>query len=356
MKRVLYIICISILMLSCERVELTYNYSPYCDIVVNLDWSNMSEIPTGMTVRAYPQDGSTPTVYQSNAISSATLSLPAGVYNILVFNQVPADFGTVSFRGLDLWETAEVYANENTSASWATNVSRSSSTFVREPEDVAVATYLDIEISDDMIDKSTEQYRLTKERIVVETLDLKPKVVVKRAFVRVQVDGIKNLLSTRAVLTGMADCYNFSTQQSGEIYVSHLLEEWTIEDYEYNDRYGETNIYFMSFGIPTTTTSTRATSDWSGSIDLQMLLIDNQTIIEHSADITNRTTSNSEEETKSDTDTDIDIDISVEIGFSGDDDDPMPYLPDVLPSGDVSSAFDATVEDWGDEESYDIIF
>ncbi|MFR9592891.1 MAG: DUF5119 domain-containing protein, partial [Rikenellaceae bacterium] len=200
MKKLLYIIGICLVALSCERRELTYDYSPYCEVLVNVDWSNMSETPTGMTIRAYPQDGGEPTVLQSNTITSGTLKLPAGVYNILVFNQIPSDFGTVEFRGLDKWETAEVYAAEQTStASWTASKS-DDALVVREPEDVAVATYLDVEICEDCINKSTEQYKLTGERIVIATLDLKPKVVVKRTLVRVKVDGISNLLSTRAVL------------------------------------------------------------------------------------------------------------------------------------------------------------
>lgn len=360
MKQLLYIIGICLVALSCERRELTYDYSPYCEVVVNVDWSNMDETPTGMTIRAYPQDGGEPTVLQSNTITSGTLKLPAGVYNILVFNQIPSDFGTVGFRGLDKWETAEVYAAEQTStASWTT--SKSDASVVKEPEDVAVATYLDVEICEDCINKSTEQYKLTGERIVIATLDLKPKVVVKRTLVRVKVDGISNLLSTRAVLTGMADGYNFSTQQSTETYVSHTLESWTIEDYEYGEQYGETNVYFMSFGLPETITSTRASDDWSGSIYLQMLLVDNKTIVEHTADITKRTSSIEEdEESKADdeTDTDVDVDvetnITVEVGFSDDPDDAIPSLPDVQPEGSSSSGFDATVEDWGDEQSYDL--
>ncbi|MFI3292800.1 MAG: DUF5119 domain-containing protein [Rikenellaceae bacterium] len=357
MKKILYIIGICLVALSCERRELTYDYSPYCEVLVNVDWSNMSEAPTGMSIRAYPEDGGEPIVVQSNTITSGTLKLPAGVYNILVFNQIPSDFGTVGFRGLDKWETAEVYSVEDATKSWATT--KADETIVREPEDIAVATYEDVEICEDCIQKSTEQYELTGERIVAETLNLKPRIVVKRTFVRVKVDGISNLRSTRGVLTGMSDGYNFSTQQSFSSQVSHVLENWTIEDFEYGDQFGETNIYFMSFGLPETTTTTRVADDWQGSIYLQILLVDNKTIIEHTADISQNTTTNDDEETRdADVETDVDVDvetnITVEVGLSGSLDDPPPVLPNVKPEGSSSSGFDATVEDWGDEESYDL--
>ncbi len=349
MKKFLYVICLCLVTLSCERRELTYDYSPYCEVVVNLDWSGMNNPPTGMSIRAYPQDGGEPIVYQSNIITSETLKLPVGVYNILVFNQIPSDFGSVNFRGLDKWNTAEVYPIPQTAKAWATT--KADKTIVREPEDVAVATYTDVEINKESIRKSNEQYKLTGKRVVAQTLDLKPRIVVKRTLVRVKVDGIYNLRSTRAVLTGMSEGYNFSTQQSLSPKVSHVLEDWNIEDFAYGERYGETNTYFMSFGLPSTTTSTRAVDDWNGSIYLQMLLVDNKTIIEHTADISKNTNTSEDEESKED----IEVNIMVKIGFSDDDDDDqIPVLPDVKPEGASDSGFDATIDDWGDEEEHNV--
>ncbi len=348
MKKILYIIYLCLAILSCERRELTYDYSPYCEIVVNLDWSNLSKAPTGMSIRAYPQDGGEPIVYQSNAITSGTIKLPAGVYNILVFNQIPSDFGSVGFRGLDKWETAEVYSVEQSGKSWAST--KADETIVRKPEDVAVATFTDVEIKEECIIKSIELYKLTGKRLVAHILNLKPQIVVKRTFVRVKVDGIYNLRSTRGVLTGMSEGYNFSTQQSISPKVSHVLEDWNIEDFAYGERYGETNNYFMSFGLPSTTTSTRAVGEWNGSIYLQMLLVDNKTIVEHTANITKRTSTSEDEESKDD----VKINITVKVGFSGDADDPIPVLPDVKPEDSSDSGFDATIDNWENEEEHNV--
>ena len=40
----------------------------------------------------------------------------------------------------------------------------------------------------------------------------------------------------------------------------------------------------------------------------------------------------------------------LKVGFSGDSDDPIPDLPDVK----SESGFDAVVEDWGDEEDFEL--
>ncbi len=315
----------------------------------------MSKTPTGLSIYAFPENGGKPTVIWSNAISSETIKLAAGVYNILVFNQIPSDFGTVSFRGLNSWETAAVYSNNETKAQWA--ISRAESQVVRQPEIVAAATYTGIEISKKCIEESIEEYKHTGKRILAHTLNLKPKIVVKKTFVRVKVEGIHNLRSTRAVFTGMSIGYNFSTQQSIRESVSHVMEKWKINPFEYGDRLGETNGYFLSFGLPSTTTATRVIPNWRGSIDLQMLLVDNKTIINHKADITTYTTTvdnDSKADAGNNNDIEIETSVVVKIGLSSDPNDKWVVLPDVKPEGGSSSGFDATVEDWGDEESVEL--
>ncbi len=355
MKKILLIISICIVALGCQRRALTYDYSPFCEVVVNVDWASMSTAPTGMSVRAYPESGEKPIVVQTNDISRAILKLPAGVYNILVFNQIPSDYGTVSFRGLDRWETTEVYSNESTKAPWA--VSKSESTIVREPEVIAAATYTGVEISEESVRESTERYELTGERIVTHTLEVAPKIVVKRANVRVKVDGIYNLRSTRAVFTGMSNGYNFSTQQSIPDRASHVLENWKIEDFAVGDRYGETNTYFISFGLPSTTTATRPNDDWKGSIYLEMLLVDNkpENVVKHTADITAYTSvhdsdsSKVEDEDNPSSDIEVETTITVKVGLSDNDDDPMVVLPDVKPEGGSAGGFDAVIDKWDKE-------
>lgn len=353
MIRILYMILLCLATLACERRDLTYNYSPYCEVVVNIDWSNMKVPPKGISIRAYPKSGEKPIIIHSNTITGGTLKLPVGEYNILVFNQIPSDFGTVTFRGMEKWETAELYSNEQTTESWATDVAQA--TIVREPEYVAASTYTNLKISEKDTESYYREFKSTEDEKVTYTINLKPRVVVKKTFVRVHVDGIKNLRSTRGVLTGMTDGYNFSTQTSFKNKVSHILHDWKIEPFGFVDQYGETNTYFMSFGLPNVKTATRAVQNWDGHIDLEMLLVDNKTVIKHSADVSQYT------EIKDDDD-DVNINITIEVGVSGgdsgddddDDDNPTPILPDVKPEGGSSSGFDATIDNWEREERHEV--
>ncbi len=347
MKRLPYIICIALVAfatLSCGRRELTYDYSPYCEVVVNVDWSNMTKAPNGMTVICYPESGEAPIVKVSgDNINQSVLQLPAGVYNIVVFNRQVSDFDYVGFRGMDKFETAEVYALATTSK-WAQ--SKADAELVAEPNEVAASTYLDVEIKEECVEKSTELFKTEGKRVVAATIDLKPVVVVKQAKVRIRIKGIYNLRSARATLTGMADGYNFSTQMSSDTEVTHALESWTIEDYEYGEVYGQINTDFVSFGIPNYATTTRedAINDWRGSMDVSMLLVDNKTI-EDFKDIPLENRLTTDEVTGQLTTT-----LTIEVGFSDDSDDVIPELEDVKPEGGSESDFDAQIDPWGDEE------
>ncbi len=339
-KLLLYVICFCLVAISCERRELTYNYSPYCEVVINVDWENMSKTPNGMTVICYPESGAAPiTKVNGDNVKQETLLLPAGVYNIVVFNRQVSDFDYVGFRGMDKFETAEVHSLSTTSK-WA--VSKAESELVTEPDEVGVATYLDVEIKQECIEKSTELYKKEGKHIVAHTLDLTPVVVVKKTRVNVRVKGIHNLRSTRATLFGMSEGYNFSTQMSVPINVTHVLEQWKIEEYEYGEEYGGTNTEFISFGVPNYATPTRAgaNGDWNGSIDLSMLLVDNKTVMNFK-NIPLKDKLTYEEETGKLTTT-----IRIDVGY----DDTVPDLPDVKPEGGTESGLDADIDSWGDED------
>ena len=88
---------------------------------VNVDWSDFldKETPSGMTVIMYPQSGelSEPVFTRSNTISHAIVNLPEGRYNSVVFNQSESEFGTLGFRNMGKFSTAEVVTVE-AAAKW----------------------------------------------------------------------------------------------------------------------------------------------------------------------------------------------------------------------------------------------
>ncbi|MFR9660926.1 MAG: DUF5119 domain-containing protein, partial [Rikenellaceae bacterium] len=110
MSRVLCALALALAMIACTRRELTYSYQPTVSVAITADWSDMSEAPTGMSIYCYPESGAAPTIVQTNNTAEATVSLAEGVYSILIFNQIPSDYGTVSFSGMDSFESASIGA------------------------------------------------------------------------------------------------------------------------------------------------------------------------------------------------------------------------------------------------------
>lgn len=369
--------------LSCERRDLTYGYQPTVSVVVNTDWSAMDEAPSGMSLYFYPTDGGAPTIVQTNNTATATANLAKGIYNVVVFNQVPTDYGTIAFSGLDSYSTAEVSIVE-TKSSWATLKSDSDS-FAREPEELAVSTYEDFVVTEEAVLESMELRLKNQTKSDIDpyaTLSFTPKVVIKTTRVRIRVSGIDNHQSTRATLYGMATGYHFANQASHTTMTTHLLETWTVTTYDDDPTEGELEANFTSFGLPEQSTTTRGVeqwADWEGRLDVEILLVDNETVVSESVALADKLTTedsdtksddidadiNTDIDTDIDTDLDLDFDLMIDWGFdsdsddgSGDDDSSSALvLPDVEPAGSDDSSgggFGASLSDWGEQEIVDL--
>ncbi len=346
MRRLLYIVLVSVMAFSCIRRELSYQYDPTYTVVVNADWSALSAEPTGMSVYCYPEDGSSPIISLSNNTATTTVKLPLGVYKILVFNQTTTEFATLTFSGMNTYEDAEVSASATTSK-WA--VSRAESELVNNPSEFAAATYLGLEITEEMIDTVLycQNNDLEWDYNLEVVVDVVPQLLIKTTRVKVGVLGFHNLYSTRATLFGMAAGYDFSEQMSHTAEVTHVLEGWSAIG---SDVYGEGDIYiyFPCFGLPNQTTTTRSVEEWDGIMDLEILLVDRSTIESHSFDLAEYTTLADPTQVKADTDNVTDTTATADIYV----DIPKSFtLPDVEPQGGTEGGFDATVDDWGDEIS-----
>ncbi len=393
MRKFAYIIGICLVAIACQRRELTYNYSPSCEVVVETDWSNMDEEPSGMSIYCYPEDGSAAIIAQTNDITSGSVQLPAGTYNILVFNQIPSEYSYLTFEGLESFETAQI-KSVLSSSKWSVS-SKTDDDCVCDPEEVAAATYLDFVVSEEDVRTTVELKSKTKSDIPpLATLSLTPRVVTKTTRVRIRLSAIYNHRSTYATLYGMSTGYHFYNQKSHVEEVTHSLESWTVETYEDDPTEGEIYISFNCFGLPELTTSTRSSDaatysradaaaedvestrayeDWDGRLDIEILLVDNATVISESIPLADKlvTTSSSTTLNDTDIDTDIDMDTDVDVdvdmdmdvdvnvdiditwGFEEEETGSPLVLPDVTPEGS-GGGFQASVDDWGNSEDVNI--
>ncbi len=364
MMRILYTVCVCLIFLSCERRDLTYGYKPTVSVVVETDWSGMDVEPSGMSVYFYPESGGAPTVVQTNNIRMATAELVSGKYDILVFNQIPSDYGTIIFEGMDRYDTAQAEI-VHTKSNWAMVRSSDDGALAREPEDLAVSTYEGFEVTEDAIkevaDLRSKGY--TKSGIApYAKLEFSPRLVIKTTRVRIKVSGIDNHRSTRATLYGMASGYDFSSGKSLSDMTTHIMESWAVAKYNDGSNMGELISSFASFGLPEQITTTRGEeqwADWAGRLDVDVLLVDNETIVSKSVPLNDKITLVEDEGNRADVsvDTNVDFDLAIDWGYSGKEGDEPLVLPDVEDAndpGDGGGGFSATLDGWGEPENVDL--
>ncbi len=337
MKRLIsYMICALVLTSasSCDFRALSYGYYPLCNLNLKVNWQFFGEIPTGMTAVFYPKDkGQEPFVHTTNSVHSTVISLDKGVYDIILFNQSPGEFGTLDFSGLGKFETAEVYL-------FKAGMTGSSSL---QPEPIAVATMKDFTVTDEMVERSmvihsNKDEGYGGESHIGATIVMTPKSVVTPGKVLLHIKGLKNLSGLKGSISGVA--YNFlpAPYASGTKKTSHILSPW--KKVEKSDIL---QCPFDSFGHPlmalncteSIVMTKDAASDWGdATIDLSMLLVDNKTILDYSFKVADYVRKVEEEDR---------ITLIIEIDGQID-------LPDVEPANQGGAGFEVSVDDWGEEE------
>lgn len=324
---------------ACDHKELCFHHPHTAKVRMNVDWSEFfQEIPTGMTVMVYPMEvaaGNGETLVQySNRISHVYVDLAAGKYNTIVYNQTPSEYASVSFRGMEKYETAEVYCKKKESRWYH---SQSKEEVAVNPEWIAVDAEENIEVTSEMLDISGEYISMNQgyQKSDVTIASFVPQNIIYTIGVKVHLKGIHNLRSARASLNGLAEGFLLATQKPTDRLVTHLIENWSLTVDQSDPIRGYISAEITCFGLSPTHRK-RANEN---EMNLSLLLVDNKTTVECHFQVGDKFIRSVEDEKK--------LDLRLELYWEE-------VLPDVKPEGGVSGGFDATVEDWGTEENINI--
>lgn len=322
----------------CHHKELCYMHPHTAPMKVNVDWSAFEEkeVPTGMTVMVYPHDGSQPVVTKSNTTTHVLVQLAAGRYNSIVFNQSETEFGTINFRNMEDYRTAEVVAIQ-APTKWYTTRDQNER-IVHEPEWFGTDNYENAEVTPDMLALSTEQYlqnsgttRGTKGGI--DLINHKPENIIHTINITVHIKNIQNLKSARAAMEGIAEGYKLGLGQRSPNQVTHLMEEWSMTPDPQDPTQGNIKAQLLCFGLPD---GHKATPQ-ENIFNLSLLLADNKTILDYKFEVGDQF---AEDDTAH-----LTLHLKIQL--------PEP-LPDVKPEGGQGGGFDATVNDWGEEIEHEV--
>lgn len=296
-------------------------------VEVPVDWKEYTqETPTGMTVMAFPDHGEAPVTVLSNDLELVEMSLQAGDYHVLVFNQSTNEFGSFRFEGMDSYPAACVRANELTKT-WA-KARVNDEPIMANPEWLAEGKLEQVKVPGQ--DMQAMQSMQSPTTLVTDTV--RPHNVIYTLTVRIHLKGSYNIRSARASLSGMAEGYVFSTHKPLSTRKTQLLEEWRLVPDVGNPVNGTLSVTIRSFGLP----DGHAGKPEENVLNLSLLLVDDKTKV-------NYTFAVGDKFHRDEGHREMTLDL-----------DEQKPVPDVEVDEGGSGGFDATVDDWGDDVKIDV--
>ena len=367
---------------SCERrvLEDEVVLGAYADVLLLTDWSKLDEQPTGMTAIFYPEDGSSPISVVSNDVERNVVRLRRGQYKVLVFNQSVYEFGSMSFSGMDSFESACATLNELSATSqltandykwYASVVSTDSAQYAMRTPEAFNADRFRYDLTEEILrrqyshDMGMDGYHdPALEEIYhwyADTIYAQPEPVPPTRYIKARIKGIHNAYLCRAYITNMARADLFGPHVNTQDAGVQVLTDWKLsmvsDDEKWDDCTGSSMGYaqtsFRCFGVPTLEFSheplgysrpfaTRAltTFDYGRNyIVIEFLLRDGTTRRIFRFDVTERITYTEDE---------LRLDLELDLADDGDVPIVLPDVPDII--GDAGAGFDATVDPWKSED------
>lgn len=358
---------------SCKREPLELYYTGKAQVDIDVDWTtrftdNPKDI-TGMTViiAKLESDSIIYTDITNDIFHYEDLELEPGNYKMLIFNEYFNGFGSMAFGDRKSFNKLFAAAQQQprTTDFWDVNVS-----YMKEPEAIgcAVDTFT---VLPEMAD-GEPRFVHYKDYIPTEFEGVQLKEIIDpmttEMFIRVRVLGIKYMQSVIGSISGMANGFLLTQAWRRSEPGVHLLENWKVSDVTYENgdtlkSVGYVTTTIRTFGLPHGRELDSQRDSTSNLLSLCFTLIDGtQHVFRYPVGkmIKYRTTeaqsrragekNNDDMSYFAKTDVTLELDLIVDAPFY--EDEEVPNLPYAQPKG--TGAFDAEVEEWGDDEVVDV--
>lgn len=351
---VLHIVFAALLILvnGCSHETQLDSPATLCKVRLDIDWDKSGielDDMTGMTAIFYPTDGSARSQFLSNKVTGKEISLKAGIYNVVVFNQAAEDFSYFTIEGQDQYATLRITMKERGSDWYKPGEGECVG---HEPEPFAVALTQGFEVTEAMVLASRIEGK-------VFSFACEPKAVTYGTKLSVHIKGLYNIKEARGSIQNMAHTYWITEQKAGTDGITFCF---TMSDKKYDEGSTSDGILsgtFYSFGPPEA--ATKATT--ANILNLSILLVDGKTIISKTYNVTKQIEASkpvppSTDPSQGPSPEQKEPEIIIGGGTSDDPDSPddQPIeLPDVKPEeSGGQGGFDASVDEWGDETNIEI--
>lgn len=373
MRTLLTALIVLLALTSCKREPLELYYTGKAQVDIDVDWTtrftdNPKDI-TGMTViiAKLESDSIIYSDVTNDIFRYEELELAPGNYKLLIFNEYINGFGSMYFGERRNFNKFFAYAQQQprTTDFWDVNVS-----YMKEPEAIgcAVDTFT---VLPEMAD-GEPRFVHYKDYIPTEFEGVQLKEIIDpmttEMFIRVRVLGIKYMQSVIGSISGMANGFLLTQAWRRSEPGVHLLENWKVSDVTYENgdtlkSVGYVTTTIRTFGLPHGRELDSQRDSTSNLLSLCFTLIDGtQHVFRYPVGkmIKYRTTeaqsrragekNNDDMSYFAKTDVTLELDLIVDAPFYEEED--VPNLPYAQPKG--TGAFDAEVEEWGDDEVVDV--
>ena len=373
MKTLFTALIVLLALTSCKREPLELYYTGKAQVDIDVDWTtrftdNPKDI-TGMTViiAKLESDSIIYTDITNDIFHYEDLELEPGNYKMLIFNEYFNGFGSMAFGDRKSFDKLFAAAQQQprTTDFWDVNVS-----YMKEPEAIgcAVDTFT---VLPEMAD-GEPRFVYYKDYIPTEFEGVQLKEIIDpmttEMFIRVRVLGIKYMQSVIGSISGMANGFLLTQAWRRSEPGVHLLENWKISDVTYENgdtlkSVGYVSTTIRTFGLPHGRELDSQRDSTSNLLSLCFTLIDGtQHVFRYPVGkmIKYRTTeaqsrragekNNDDMSYFAKTDVTLELDLIVDAPFY--EEEEVPNLPYAQPKG--TGAFDAEVEEWGDDEVVDV--
>ncbi|MEG1611842.1 MAG: DUF5119 domain-containing protein [Alistipes sp.] len=219
----IYIMLLLCLASSCERDHLYYGANNKAIIGLRIDWSQAQLKPNGATVVAYGEDGALFEAfpYMSNP-NYATIALPEGSYDVLIYNNTPGEYRSVAFRGMERMERYEAYAMVKEPLRRSIGRSGAEDVIVADPDTLATARVMGLKITSDMIQYYYNRPDGSALGAVVAEVAVVPERAISVATIRAHVKGLCYAASAPvAHLRNMSGGFYLGLGQNSACVVTH---------------------------------------------------------------------------------------------------------------------------------------
>jgi len=287
---------------SCQRRPLEYYYKPDARLLLEVDWSDFPEHPTGMTIFLY-QEGASPRTITTSEVDQTELSLTAGRYKLFVMNQSMTEIGGVTFRNMGDYETAEAVMSK-VASKWysvmkgviASSESEDLIGVGVQPDDLGIAIADEFEITQEEIQNFQYQYAKWRkghgkkdgdgeaaddapydtDAPAIRTISVDAHNVVSHLHVKIYFKNIQNLASVRTSMEGLAESFFLTQGTTSRAEIAQLVEEWQIVKTAEKEGYVESTI--STFALPNGETSAANRNPQANIFTVQALHADHKTI------------------------------------------------------------------------------